>query len=200
MVEVGNSTLRFTRNLTGKLKRCLFHYDVKDECTKIKSKNLLLPQYYRSKVKCMLWCYIFTVRQMLLFSPTTCSAKMNARTKIARASCAFALPCYDVKRTHIKIKLTRFFCSFQFERNEMLLFLIPFHLFGITTGYWQISWRAKINQSEQEHRHAESGCFAFSVAKFKRTHICSMILACFLFTFCLNIITFLVFYSLSFIP
>ena len=31
---------------TGKLKRCLLHYDVKDECTKIISKNLLLPQYY----------------------------------------------------------------------------------------------------------------------------------------------------------
>ncbi len=31
---------------TGKLKRCLLHYDVKDECTKIVSKNLLLPQYY----------------------------------------------------------------------------------------------------------------------------------------------------------
>ena len=144
--------------------------------------------------------YFLQWGKCFFFLPTICSAKMNARTKIARAhrSCAFALPCYDVKRTHIKIKLTRFFCWFQFERNEMLLFLIPFHLFGIITGYWQISWRAKINQSEHEHRHAESGCFAFSVAKFKRTHICSI--ACFLFTFCLNIITFLVFYSLSFIP
>ena len=146
--------------------------------------------------------YFYSEANASFFSPPICSAKMNARTKIAHAhrSCVFALPCYDVKRTHIKIKLTRFFCWFQFECNEMLLFLIPFHLFGIMTGYWQISRCAKINQSEREHRHAESGCFAFSVAKFKRTHICSMILACFLFTFCLNIITFLVFYSLSFIP
>ena len=31
---------------TGKLRRCLLHYDVKDKCTKIISTNLLLPQYY----------------------------------------------------------------------------------------------------------------------------------------------------------
>ena len=42
--------VRFKKNL---------HYDVKDECTKIKSKNLLLPQYYWSKVECMSWCYTF---------------------------------------------------------------------------------------------------------------------------------------------
>ena len=133
------------------------------------------------------------------------SAKMNApRSKIAHArrSCAFALPCYEVKQTHIEIKLTRFFCSFQFEHNEMLLFLIPFqfHIFEIMTWYWQISRLAKVNQSEHEHRNAESGCFAFSVTKFKWTHICAKILACFLLTFCLNIITVLVFYSPSFIP
>ena len=90
---------------------------------------------------------------------------MNApRSKIshARRSCAFALPCYEVKRTHIEINLTRVFCSFQFEHNEMLLFLIPFHIFEVMTWYSQISRLAKVNQSEHEHRNAESGCFAFT--------------------------------------
>ena len=79
----------------------------------------------------MFWCYTFynEANASLFFSPHG-SAKMNAKTKIAHAhgGCAFALPCYEVKRTHIEIKLTCFCCWFQSEHNEFLYFIFLIYL------------------------------------------------------------------------
>ena len=45
-----------------------------------------------------------------------------------RRSCVFAVPCY-VERTHIEIKLTLVFCSFEFEHSENI-FSILFYSFS----------------------------------------------------------------------
>ena len=50
----------------------------------------------------------------------------NAHT---RRSCVFAVPCYEVERTHIEIKLTLVFCSFEFEHSENI-FSILFYSFS----------------------------------------------------------------------
>ena len=56
------------------------------------------------------------------------------------------------------------FCSFQFEQNEMFSnFKIHFHLVGLFCKFVLTNlWVAWVNQSNHEHRHMESGGFAFT--------------------------------------